>query len=276
MSERLERRRIVIACDAACDIRIAVGEAAALAQRWNAELHGVFLEDENLFRLASLPFGRQVTLSPDASESLSVDNLEKVSAALSAGMRRALEEAAAQHGLEWSFAVLRDLPSVTALAEIEADVLVVEATTRPFSGSWRPPSAWSDLAENVPRTTLIRRRMQARARHETVLILLGQLVDRERVLAGGFAMARPEDRVTILVQAESPGDIDSVREIVRRSGPRPEQEVRVEMAANEPAALLRQIERADPAIIATDADGGGTLHARELLASTHCDVLLLR
>jgi hypothetical protein len=217
-----------------------------------------------------------MTLSPDVSESLSVDDLERVSSALSAAMRRALEEAATQHGLEWSFAVLRDLPTVTALAQIEADVLVIEATTRPFSGSWRPPSAWSSLAENVPRTTLIRRRMEPRGRREIVMILLGRSTDCERVLASGFSMVRPEDAVTVLVRSESQDDVGAVREVARRLGGGPEQEVRVEMAASESAALLRQIEKVNPAIIVADADDSGILPARELLASTRCDVLLVR
>ena len=54
--------RVVVALDAASENRAAIGAAARLAARWKARLHGVFVEDDDLIRLAHLPFARQVTL----------------------------------------------------------------------------------------------------------------------------------------------------------------------------------------------------------------------
>ena len=54
--------RIVVVLDAASENRAAIGTAARLAARWKVHLHGVFVEDDDLIRLADLPFARQVTL----------------------------------------------------------------------------------------------------------------------------------------------------------------------------------------------------------------------
>lgn len=270
----LKVRRIVIACDAACDIRVAVGEAAALAGRWNAALHGIFLEDENLYRLAALPFGRQATLSPAVSESFSGPDLEKLSSALGAAMRQALAEAAALRGLEWSFGVIRDLPSVAALAGIEADILVVDAATRPFSGSWRPRSSWDALTEEYAGTILIRR--ETRTRRGTVLVLLDERAGHERALAAGLVMADPEDKIAVLVRDGSQSDIDSVKQIAERLAAPLRRNIRSEAAPVDMSALLRQLDRIKPALIVLDG-GDADRHAiHDLLAGTRCDVLLVR
>jgi hypothetical protein len=267
-------RRIVIACDAACDIRLAVEEGAALAVRWKAAaLHGVFLEDVNLFRLAGLPFGRQTTLSSAVSESLRAADLEELSSVLSAAMRRELAQAAAQRGLEWSFGVVRDLPSVAALAGIEGDILVVHSVTRAFSGSWRPRSFWDMLPEDHARTILIRRRSQRGA--GTVLTLLGKHDDRESILLSGFVMAGPEDEVVVLLQDGSPSDLEAVQRIAA-SLAMERRKIRWEATPADMPTLLRQIERLEPALIVIDAGQTDPDVVRDLLARTGCDVLLVR
>jgi hypothetical protein len=267
-------RRIAIACDATCDIRLAVGEAAALAERWNAALHGIFVEDENLFRLAGLPFGRQLTLSPAVSETLTGADLEQLSSALSAAMRRAVSEAAAEHGLEWSFDVVRDIASLSALAEVEADLLVVQAAPRPFSGSWRPRSAWEPLAEDYERTTLIRR--QKSARPGAVVILLNARTDCEKAVASGLLMAGPEDEIAILVSDASPDDLASLRQLTERlAAPHPRR-LRLEAASKDLASLLQQIDRLRPALLVVDPGDAAGPAIRDVLASTQCDLLLVR
>jgi nucleotide-binding universal stress UspA family protein len=266
-------RRIAVACDAACDISMAVEEAAALAGRLNATLHGVFFEDENLYRLAALPFGRQMTLSPAVSESFSGADLEKLSSALGAGMRRALAEAAAQRGLEWSFGVVRDLPTVAAFAGIEADILVVEASTRPFSGSWRPRSALNVLAEAYERTILIRR--ETRTKPGTVVILLSERPDDQKILASGIVMANPEDDIAVLVRDGSQGDVDSVRRIAERLAT-PRRPVRTQAAPADMSALLEKIDPLKPVLIVLNGGNADGHAARALLAGTRCDVLLVR
>ena len=60
MTARIER--VVVALDAVSENRATIDTAARLAARWRARLHGVFVEDDDLLRLANLPFARQVSL----------------------------------------------------------------------------------------------------------------------------------------------------------------------------------------------------------------------
>lgn len=265
-------QRIVIACDAASDITAAVGAAAALAARSNAALHGVFLEDENLYRLAALPFGRQVTLSSAVAETLDIPELDRLSAVLSTAMRRSLAEAAAERGLEWSFGSLRSLPSVAALARIEGDLLVVQGSTRPFSGSWSAPSSWCGLPEGHGRLVLIHR--LPRTEPGTVVILLSTSAGCERVLLPGLAVAEPGDDVVILLCGGSSSDIVAVEEVAASAGARKEA-IRVEIVPADSPALFRQINRLKPVLIVVDAARPVVGTARDVLTRTRCDVLLV-
>ena len=65
-------RRVVVALDAVSENRAAIDAAARLAARWKCRLHGVFVEDDELLRLAVLPFARQVTLGFGA-ETLTIE-----------------------------------------------------------------------------------------------------------------------------------------------------------------------------------------------------------
>jgi hypothetical protein len=270
----LKVRRVAIACDAACDIRVAVGEAAALAGRWNAALHGIFVEDENLYRLAALPFGRQMTLSPAISEDFSGADLEKVSSALGASMRRAVSEAAAQHRLEWSFGVVRDLPSKAALTGIDADFLVVEAAPRAFYGSWRPRSSWYARTQEYSMTTLIRR--QKPTKSGTVLVLWSGQADREKTLASGILMAGPEDEITVLVGDGSPDDIASVRRMAEHLASPRKDKIRLETAATDTPSLLQKIDEFKPVLLVVDAGDAAGPAIGDLLENTQYDVLLVR
>jgi hypothetical protein len=269
----LSIRRIALACDPAADIPAAVEEAAALAERSNAALHGIFLDDENLYRLAGLPFVRQVTMSPSISESLALGDLERWSSALGGAMRRALARAAAERGLDWSFEVVRDLPGLAALAQAEADIIVVEGAARPFSGSWRPRSPWENLPAAYARTTLLRRATRADA--GTLVILSRERASDEKLLAAAFALAGSEDDFVILVPRGSPLDLESVHAIAGALAGGEGRKLRVEAAAPEMPALLREIQRLDPVMLVLDSEADKSF-LRELLAATRCNFLLVR
>ena len=56
-------RRILLALEAGNGGSAAMEAATHLAAQLNAELHGLFLEDINLIRLAELPFAREIGLT---------------------------------------------------------------------------------------------------------------------------------------------------------------------------------------------------------------------
>ena len=272
MSE-LTIRRIALACDAAADIRIAVEQAATLAERWKAALHGIFLEDENLHRLAGLPFVRQVTMSPSPSESIASSDLAMLSSALGGAMRRALAQAAEERGLDWSFEVARDVPTVDALERAKADILVIESAARPFSGSWRPRSPWKKLPAAYGRATLLRR--ETRAGTGSLVVLSANRASDQKLLAAAFALATPEDDLVILLPGGSCSEIESVRAAAGALNDRKGRKLRVEAAPLETSVLLHAIERLDPVMLVLDGEAESQI-LRGLLAGTRCSVLLVR
>jgi predicted component of type VI protein secretion system len=264
----LDIRRVVVACDAACEIEIAVDSAAALAARWGVPVHGVFLRDGGLLRLAELPFSRQVSLSvPGVAEGISPEGVETLLAALAAGMRRALAAAASREDLAWSFAEAEDL----AAAADEGDMLVVQASARAFSGSWRPHSPWEGLAAALGGVVLLRRAAAASERRRVALVLRAGDEAPARLLAAGRAFAGPRDRIAVLVLGEASLDEASLRRSLARSGLDPH---RIEAVADA-QALRRRLGALDPALVILETPLLDAAALRDLLAATCGDVLLL-
>jgi len=266
-------RRVVVLCDASCDIRLAVSDAAALAARWGAALHGVFLEDENLHRLAELPFSQQVSLShPGLSEALSGVEMTRLVSALSAGMRRALAEAAGARGVEWSFDTTRSTLAAASVETEAGDVIVLEGTKRAFSGTWRPHERIETTSAACSGTVLIRGRRTGGS--GIVVLLPEQAAGGDKVLAAGAAVAGGSDAVVI---AGSPAALADAASSIARSFPsKGAGSVRtLALPADLPAAL-RAIESLDPAVIVIEPtpDCQPTIDA--LMERARADVLLVR
>ncbi len=266
-------KRVVLLCDAACDIRLAVSEAASLAGRWRAALHGVFIEDENLRRFAALPFGQHVSLSCAAiTEELTAGDLASLSSARSAGMRRAVAQAAAERGLTWTFGSVRDLPSATSLSTEAGDILVVEATARAFSGAWRPRAAWAKSPAAFSGTVLLR----SRGGDATgILVLLPESDgEREKVLSATAALAEDDEDVVIAGDSASLRESEEAIERIFRAGQRTH--ITKAPAAKDQSALRDLLARHKPALVVVLANDVGTYVAAELLADGRTDLLLVK
>ena len=98
--------RVVVPLDAASENRAAIDTAARLAARAKAPLHGIFVEDEDLLRLASLPFARQITLGAGA-EPFTAEQVELHLQAAAERARQDLSAAAKRHAVECSFEIVR-------------------------------------------------------------------------------------------------------------------------------------------------------------------------
>ena len=99
--------RIVVPLDAVSESRTAIDTAVRLAARAKAPLHGVFVEDEDLLHLASLPFARQVTLGA-GTEPFTTENIELHLHAAAERARQELFAAAEQQRVECSFEIVRE------------------------------------------------------------------------------------------------------------------------------------------------------------------------
>ena len=77
LSDEFRIRRILFALDAATDAPDSLEAATEIAERLNAELIGLFVEDVNLLRSAALPFVREINLGSGGWREFSPANVER-------------------------------------------------------------------------------------------------------------------------------------------------------------------------------------------------------
>jgi nucleotide-binding universal stress UspA family protein len=118
--------RILVALDASPHSMAALEAAAELAEHFQAELAGLFVEDENLLRLADLPFVHEVGLYSATRRRIGGKEMERQIRVQSRRVRRAFIVTTERSRVRWTFHVARG----TVLREVlnaasEADVLVL-------------------------------------------------------------------------------------------------------------------------------------------------------
>lgn len=126
-------RRILIALDPAAPRRDPFEPVAALGRAHGAELTGLFVEDANLLRLATLPFAQEIRPGPDPDAPRSIDRaqIEAQLRTRAEEVRRAFEEGAAHLRMRYRFNVRRgDVLDELAAAAHEAEMLVIGRSVR--------------------------------------------------------------------------------------------------------------------------------------------------
>ncbi len=157
-------RRILIGLDASRYSVAALRAAAHLASTFEAELHGLFVEDVTLIRLSELPVAREVQF-PFATEGrLSPGRMRRQLRAQAEQARQAIASVSKERGIAWSFEVARGEVSVRVLEEsARADLLCIGRASRPLmqrsyvgSTAVAAASAASRSVLLVPRETELR------------------------------------------------------------------------------------------------------------------------
>ena len=141
-SEELKLRRIVVVLEPQARALGALDAAARLAARMQAELDGLFIEDEGLLRLAALPFAREIGFSSASARTLDVPGVERWLRALADEMRRGLAAAADRSTVaRWSFRVARGAPLTELRAAALAADLLLTAHGNALNVIWRVSDA---------------------------------------------------------------------------------------------------------------------------------------
>lgn len=124
--DALTIKRILVALDASPHSQAALQAAVELAVRFEAEVAGLFVEDENLLRLAELPFVREVGLFTATRREVGGSDMQRQIRIQSRTVRRVFTGTTERAQVRWRFRVTRGtvLSEVLAAAS-EADVLVL-------------------------------------------------------------------------------------------------------------------------------------------------------
>ena len=266
--------RIVVALDAVSENRAAIAAAARLAARWHAPLHGVFVEDEDLFRLANLPFARQVMFGGRV-EPFDLQQATRQTRVFIERARRQLAAAAARRGIEWSFEIAHGASS-GGVATASGDFLVTGTTTRSIAGHFRMEGRWFSMAEDGPLTRLLAHH-EGDAHGVVAALLRGQGPESERLLDAAIRLAEAHDaRLTVIcpsMLAQAPG----FQAWLDRRLADHTVEAELELLP-EPAALHRRIIELSCRLVAVEAtaDEARPERLREMVATIACDILVVR
>jgi hypothetical protein len=263
--------RIVVALDAASENRAAIGTATRLAARLKARLHGVFVEDDDLIRLANLPFACQVTLGVGV-EKLNLQQTRRQLHAFAERARHDLAASAKRHGVDWSFEIVHGTAAAGGVAAA-TDLFVACTSTRPIGNYFRVECRWWSIDEPAPATFLLAHRDWHP--HGAVAALLhGSGASAERLLATAIRLAEANDARLIVLHsselAEAPGFAAWLDE--RLAGHAAE----VHPAPARRLALHRRIAELECRLVAIEADATDPNHLRDMVTQLACDVLVVR
>lgn len=270
-------RRVVVACDAICELDVAIETATRLAVHWHASVLGVFLEDSALRTAASLPFVRQVTLSPGASESLDPSDLEQQFRSMAGQAQRKLAAAASRLGLDWSFSEQGEEFSQQGIGDFRSDLLVIETYARAFAGQFKLPSHWAKLPYRTKLPVLLLRGNRQAGRNVVVLFDPAVRAAMRSLTAAAEMAAFGRRRLVVL--AKEPVDEAGVRSAIAAvAGPGVAAQCRIQPCRNPTAISEQTLTSLDAGLLVIDATAGDGEAAdlEALVARTTGDVLLVR
>ena len=259
--------RIVVALDAASEHRVAISTAARLAARWNARLHGVFVEDDDFVRLAALPFARQFTVGFGA-ERFDIGQAQRQMRVFAERARQELAALAARHGVGWSFEIVSGHPSTAS-----GDFFVACTATRPVGGSFRLECRWWAAETGSARLLAHREHVQ----HAVVAALLRERDSAgARLLTTAARLAEASDARLVVIctpeLVETPGFKTWLDECLAGHAIAADIEL-----LPDPAGLHRRLAELDCRLVAMEAEAEEARpeNLRALVAAAGCDVLIV-
>lgn len=197
---RGEIRRVLVALDPSPHGRAALAEAIAMAEREGAEIVGIFVEDEDLLRVARLPFAREFGVWEPRGRPFDPGEMERRLRAQAAALRREMQREAARTRLAWSFRVARGSVAAEVVAAGEqADVIFVGRTREQAHATRLGSTARAVLARSRRTVFCVRHRP---ASGRAVIAAYDGSEPSDRALRTAADLAGPgPDGVVVLVPA---------------------------------------------------------------------------
>jgi nucleotide-binding universal stress UspA family protein len=279
IEQQLVIKRILVALDASTHSLAALEAAADMAAALEAELLGLFVEDENLLHLAGLPFSQEVRAPWAASREISSDRMEEDLRLQAAQARRALQAAAERVQARWSFRTVRGqvTPAVLAAA-LDADLVAMGRVSHPLSSRNRLGSTARAAAAGVRRSVLLMQ--QGGDLSYPVLVTFdGSQAAWQALLAAARLASASGDELGVLLLAETPEKVDELKDAVRAWLGQRDLRARYSWLQQATAGTLIAFVKAAADCVLVLGGDNPLLEAssiQELLDETDCPVLLVR
>jgi hypothetical protein len=136
--------------------RVTIRAAAELAQMLGVALHGVFLQDQALPELATLPFIREFRLGTGSWQRLDRQRLAEEQRAAAAEARRLLDEVAAALGITRLFEIISGDPALFVAATSQAgDIIVVAQPRLPAERLVHATASWLEAAHGCAASVML-------------------------------------------------------------------------------------------------------------------------
>ena len=276
--QELKIQRILVALDASTHSLAALDAAAELAASMQAELLGIFVEDENLLHLAGLPFSQELRSPTATSQPMNSEEMERQLHLQAAQARWALEKAAERVNAQWSFRTIRGqvTPSVLSAA-LDADLVAMGRVSRPLHTRSRLGST-ARATSKLNRSVLLMR--QGSDLSYPVLVTYDGSPAALQALAAAAQLARLSgDKLNILLFTEKYDDAEPLKDDL--STWLEEQELSAEfhwIPEASVAKLSEMVQMAEDCVLVLGGDNP-LLQAdaiQKLLDETDCPVLLVR
>lgn len=241
-------RRVLVALDSAAVGGPVLELAAGIAAAHACELSGLFVEDQDLLRLAGLPFAREIQLARAMSRTLAPEQLLQDLRAQAGLARAAMVRQAALHRLSWSFQVTQGRSEeAVLLAATTGDVIAMARGFGPLAGVGRFSERVRLIAQRAPGALLLAGE-PAVGRTGSVLLLYDASPAAEAMLgiAARLASARGQP-LEIVLLGDAVADAGALQTRLRAAA-----------GGQQPPALRVWVPRDDAAALrrAIDADGG--------------------
>lgn len=209
-------RRILVALDASAQSVAALKAAVILAAKLRADIEGLFVEDANLIRIATLPAARRMVFPSATEEPVDRSLMERELKVLALRARRSLAMLADPFGIRWSFRVVRGKVTVEVLtAATGSDLLTVGKSGWSLARRMQLGSTAENAAINAPKALLLVKQPLALDRPVVALFDGSPLAEQALKAAVWFAVDF-QVRLTVFLAADSP---QSAKSLERQAAP---------------------------------------------------------
>lgn len=188
-----------MALDTASSVLPAIEAALGLALGLNAELAGLFIEDERLLRFAGLPFAREFGYASARARPLAPAAVEHALRAQAEQLRRLLAAAAERLSVTWTLEVVRgEMPRSVVAKAGASDLLVLGRSEYAWPGARQR----TDPAQRFP----------ALAAHPVAVVFDGSAAALRALSIGSTLAGVTDSALTVLIPVTGAETFNALRQ----------------------------------------------------------------